>query len=376
MTSAPWIDQIGRQHCRAVAAELGLEVQKPRGASGGSFECPACGAKRRHPTRKDPRLAVGVRPAGDGWRCYQCDVSGDQLHLVALKLEGRRWNELADDAKGRVREWVTSWLRLGGAEAPATAAALAHDGDPLVAGEDAPPEYPAPDEVARFWDAGRSILVDGRVCSWIADARGLPVKAVARADLMRALRYGQPCPKWAVKVLRADEPDEERVPWSKTAYRAIFPLYDASGALRSVLARFVGTPKFENVPKSRAPIGFQRRGLVLADKAGRELLAGEPSALPRRVVIAEGEMDMIAFSVRAPAQRPATEATRRELVCVLGIVSGSWTAELAARIPDGSTVLIATHDDGGGEKYAAAITKTLLERMKAGAIRAERWKAS
>lgn len=367
---AEWIDAIGREHVLEVARALGLQVQAPRGASGGSCSCPACGAERRHPSRRDPRLAIGVRAEGRGWRCYQCDASGDQLHLVALALEQRRWDELDGDRKARVRAWVIEWLRIG--ESPSSTPARPRLELPPP---DAAPEYPPREEVAALWGARKSVLDDRRIAEWLHAGRGLPVKAIAACDLVGALPYGTECPAWAAKPQTETRP---AVPWSKTAYRAIFPLFDATGAMRGLLARYVGTPSLPSVPKSRAAAGYSRRGLVLADGRGRELLEGrlargDAAHRPLRVVIAEGEMDVLAFAVGGAARASVDAAG--ELVAVLGVVSGSWTPELAARIPDGSTVLIATHADRDGERYATAITKTLVDRMQSGAIRAERWRA-
>jgi hypothetical protein len=81
------------------------------------------------------------------------------------------------------------------------------------------------------------------------------------------------------------------------------------------------------------------------------------------VVIAEGEMDAAAWACTQPTD-----------VAVLGIFSGSWTAAHATRIPDGARVLIATHCDRDGEKYARAIVETLEDRMRQGALTVERWR--
>jgi hypothetical protein len=47
---------------------------------------------------------------------------------------------------------------------------------------------------------------------------------------------------------------------------------------------------------------------------------------------------------------------------VLGIVNGSWTEEIAARIPDGTRVVVRTHSDGAGDDYAAKIVHSLSAR--------------
>ena len=86
-----------------------------------------------------------------------------------------------------------------------------------------------------------------------------------------------------------------------------------------------------------------------------------------RVVIGEGEMDFCAW-VTVAAAVPS------ELPTTLGVFAGSWTLEHASKIPDGTTVVIATHADKGGEFYATQIVETLKARIEAGKIIAKRWK--
>jgi len=47
---------------------------------------------------------------------------------------------------------------------------------------------------------------------------------------------------------------------------------------------------------------------------------------------------------------------------VLGIVSGSWSQDFADRIPYGSELIVRTHHDDAGERYAAEIVKTTRDR--------------
>ena len=79
-----WIDAMRGASIRSVAHELGLLVAPARGASGGSiYGCPACGGERRHASRRDRRGAIGIRKDDRGWRCHECDSSGDAIDLVA-----------------------------------------------------------------------------------------------------------------------------------------------------------------------------------------------------------------------------------------------------------------------------------------------------
>jgi ABC-type ATPase involved in cell division len=45
------------------------------------------------------------------------------------------------------------------------------------------------------------------------------------------------------------------------------------------------------------------------------------------------------------------------------VISGSWNQAIADRIPDGSTVVIATHDDDAGDRYENKIIETLTGRV-------------
>jgi hypothetical protein len=121
-------------------------------------------------------------------------------------------------------------------------------------------------------------------------------------------------------------------------------MFDSNGELRSLVARRTQEGLGR---KSLPPQGFARRGLLMADGLGQKLLRGAIGGLRPVTVIAEGEMDFLSWALGADDGN-APHAT-------LGIVSGAWTDEAAGRIPPGSRVVIATHHDEGGNKYASAI---------------------
>jgi hypothetical protein len=102
--------------------------------------------------------------------------------------------------------------------------------------------------------------------------------------------------------------------------------------------------------------------LVMADALALDVLrsGARPDWLepPLRIVIAEGEPDWLTWSIRRAFGSPTPAYG------VLGIVVGSWSEELAARIPDGSRVTIRTDHDEPGEKYAVEIASTLAHRCK------------
>jgi hypothetical protein len=100
----------------------------------------------------------------------------------------------------------------------------------------------------------------------------------------------------------------------------------------------------------------------MADDAGRKLLvAGE---LPGTLWIVEGAPD---FLIGATEWGDAADPWP----AILGVVSGSWTPAIAARVPEGATVVVAVDHDEAGERYAARIAETLR-----GHVELRRWFAS
>jgi hypothetical protein len=129
--------------------------------------------------------------------------------------------------------------------------------------------------------------------------------------------------------------------------------------MASVRARCV-VPLEAGGLKALAPSGFEVRGLLLADPLARAMLEGADGAaeLVRDVglVVTEGEPDYLAWSARWGADYP------EDAPAVVGLVSGAWTADVAARVPDGAAVVIRTHLDPSGDAYAEQVVNTLASR--------------
>jgi predicted P-loop ATPase len=162
--------------------------------------------------------------------------------------------------------------------------------------------------------------------------RGLSAGHVVDLDLARAL------------------PDEaDAVSWAegwRAGYRLILPVYGPSGDIESVRARWVDTPR---TVKVMAPKGWgsgAMTGCVLANPVAVELLGGERT-VPTTVVVVEGEPDFLTWAIRRPD------------LAVFGVWQGAWSADLSAKVPAGSTVVIRTDHDRPGESYATAIAATL-----------------
>lgn len=126
------------------------------------------------------------------------------------------------------------------------------------------------------------------------------------------------------------------------------------------------------------------QGLVMANRRGLDLLRGElsPANIPIRrtawffglalgladvphdppkperytkhtpVVIVEGEPDFLSAAGQWPDW------------AVLGIYSGSWSSEIAAKVPGGCEVHVCTHGDSAGLRYLRQIADSLSSRCE------------
>jgi hypothetical protein len=144
----------------------------------------------------------------------------------------------------------------------------------------------------------------------------------------------------------------------------VIPLYDYLGDMRSLVGRSV-----EQAPrvKSVGAAGYQRRGLVMAATYAREMLVAGPGARMHRLeqfrlALYEGEINWLrgvangADDVLEEDYRPA--AFRG----AIGIFSGSFTRDVASRVPRKTDVRIRTDADEQGEKYAAELSGLLSSR--------------
>lgn len=322
----------------SVASALGCTLGKRRDILG----CPLCGAERRHPSRHDRRGAIGCRPDDCGGVCHECGATFDAIDLVAAVLHQRRLRELDGDRQRDVVEWIAGYLGVEMDSPRARQAAEQRARAPRIAPEPASSRtYPALDAVEAVWSAAGPAIDDIEVAAYL-ETRGVDPVAMTDRDLARVIAPTSTLPAWATF---------SGSPWTVTGHRLVVPLYDSRGRMRSLLARRVGPGES---PKSIAPAGHTRAALVLACPLARLLLAtGRTPAWwvaeqRLRVVVCEGEVDALLVASRFGDGHEHAPAT-------LGIFSGSWTSDLAARIPDGSEVIIATDDDPAGEKYAEAI---------------------
>jgi hypothetical protein len=314
-------------HPRAVCDRLGLmKGALTQSGQGVTINCPAHG-------ERTPSCSVTVGKDGTlRFRCFGCQATGDVLTLVATV------HDL--DLRADFKEVLLAAAELAG---------LTHVVDELNDRKPYEPrplpdlpepgpdrEYPDAVAVASLWALAGSVADDPASGGHLV-GRGLDARTVASLDLLRAIPNGALLPLWARYRGR---------PWTESGHRMITRVYDAAGAVRSVRAwRVEGDAPAKRLP----PGGHKATGLVMANRRAQELLAGERMP-PRLVVVAEGEPDFITCSVAWPT------------LAVFGITSGSWSDEFAQRIPLGSEVVVRTHNDAAGDKYAGEIIKTVKLR--------------
>lgn len=211
------------------------------------------------------------------------------------------------------------------------------------------PARPPKAEVDALWSASAPVGSDPEVAAWFC-YRYQAVSVCERIelwDLARAMPAGLGLPRCA---------RSGNGPWSQTGHRILFRLWDHTGQAVSLRARCVDP----NVtPKSLVPSRFSVKGLVLADPLGVQLLSGVVPDWwePREIVVSEGEVDWATWGTRqreAEAQGPAC----------FGVDAGSWSPDIADRIPDGASVVLRTHHDKPGERYAEQIAGTLRGRCR------------
>jgi hypothetical protein len=315
---------------RRVADALGLKVHDDCG----SYVLVLCPVH----AEKTGSCSIHKRDGGVGVKCWGCKWTGDLLTLVAAVY----------GLEGRFRETLASACELAG---------MAAEADELRGGKPAPkrravplppPEpardYPPASEVALLWSACVPVTEDAEV-SGLLRGREIDPAAVARtgsAAALHPLTHGSSVPSWA--KFKGRQPSARA--WTATGHRLILPVFDYAGEMRSVRAWLVNGA--EGMPKRVPPVGHKASGLVLANASAQRWLRG--NARPRRIVVVEGEPDFLARSILSPSE------------AVLGVMSGSWHSGFAERVPYGSDVIVRTHIDDAGERYAGEVIETVRGR--------------
>lgn len=317
-----------------VCSGLGLDEKVVRQRKGLLIRCPW------HDERTP---SCSVRFADDGGiavHCFGCGAGGDVLSLIAV---ANGW-----DTRGDFPRVLRFAAELAGVPWDRSSAGRSSPARPPRAQPE--PSYPPTKEVSGLWAACRPVGDEPKVTAWLG-SRALNAGMVEDFDLARALPSGVGLPHWACHQKRK---------WAESGHWLIFPMFDRLGVMRSLRARRVVG---EDGPKDLSPAGFSTSGIVMADQRGRKLLeTGRrsgilPGGVPSRIVVAEGQPDYLTWATRFSDADETAPA-------ILGVVSGAWTGGIADRVPDGSRVVIRTHQDEAGEKYARVIYVSLRGRCK------------
>lgn len=225
--------------------------------------------------------------------------------------------------------------------------------DPSPPRQVRPLTYPPGHEVVDFWTHLRAVPQAPEVAAWLG-TRGLAYDRLGQWPRLIIQAVGEH-PVWPPWASCGDRP------WYQTRYKAIIPLFDARGEMRSVKARAVADG---DGPKSVPPIGYDVSRLVMASPTLAYVL--RTGAWPDRVApdqrviyAAEGEPDYLSL-----VQAIAT--SKRPMAGVLGYFSGSFSFELFKRLPEGQTVIFYRQTDTAGAAYLDRLRETfrpvLLER--------------
>ncbi len=302
-----------------IAKQLGLTVLDfPEPGSVGP--CPSCSAEKRG--TGDRRGPIGLTRNGLGWICHRCKVSGDALSLAAVAVTG--------NIKPNTDGWRDIRHRFLGTSLPT-----------FIPKPREEYRRPPMTEVLELWHKSKPLYDSAKLVS-LFEQRGLDPNVSTELNLCRALPSGR-LPDWAYCG---------RSPWNQSGHICLFPLYDHQGQLQSLHARRMG--ESAERPKGLSPIGYEVKGLLFAEPCAQQLLLGR--AHISEVIITEGAPDYLAAL--------GMLGDANESSAVLSVISGSWTQDFANKIPAGTKVILATHNDSAGNYYAQQIFKTLAPGQK------------
>lgn len=319
----------------ALCGAIGWLERSKRQSRGVLIRCPKHG-------EKNPSCSVTTGPDGTvRVRCFGCDWSGDALEMVALAF--------GLSTRTQFREVLAIGAELGGHHGLASEI---RDGAPSERRQPVPrpaaqpePEYPDETSVAALWGACSPVDTDGLAVR-VLRARGIDHEVLAGLGLARVIGFGfdrSLLPGWARYGSRS---------WVETGHTMIVPAFDSTGKMRSV--RAWRTTEDDATPKRLPPKGHRASELVQANRPALMML--RRAYCPATLAIVEGEPDFI------------TAATNPRLFvadAVIGIGSGSWTEDFARRVPSRTRVIVSTHADEAGDRYADHILETLGDRCPA-----------
>lgn len=290
----------------------------------------------RCPAHGDSTPSCSIRIGGDrtiAVNCFGCDLRGDALRLIATV------HKLNEKNGADFKEILLIACDIAG---------LSEAADEIRGNEPRkdrpipqPPQfipdrvYPPASELGRFWSECGSVQNEDAV-KRILEQRGLEPREVDNYELAKAITSKQWLPQWATYQGNT---------WRFSGHRLVVPVYDHDGIMRSVRAWDVeGKAEAKRLP----PAGHKATGLAMGNSRAVSLLSKKQG--PCRIIVTEGEPDFLSAS------------SKWFYIPVMGLISGTWSADFAAKIPLGSEVVVMTHHDKAGDKYAEIVKSTVKNR--------------
>lgn len=307
---------------RQLCERLGLlKGAKAQAGDGISVCCPVHG-------ERNPSCSITRGPDGTiRVKCFACDFATDALGLIA-HVEGLSLRSEFREVLARGAEFAGHLVLrdeiLQGRAIPNRQRVEAPEPAPL-------PEYPPKPELDALWAATTPVADDPDAWEYLR-GRGFAPERVDELNLARVVTESTKTPPWASYA---------RQSWVQTGHRLLVPMWDHHGCMVTVRGwRIVEGDS----PKRLPPKGHRADGCVMANRLALGMLRGQVS--PLRLEIVEGEPDFLT----------ACLAYQR---AVIGINSGSWNEDFARAIPRGTHVILSTHHDEAGERYAEKVAATL-----------------
>lgn len=312
---------------RALVTALGL--QKGARVNGQTVKvlCPAHG-------ENTPSCSIRVGPDGTiAVYCFGCGLAGDALRLIATV------HNLNERVGTDFKEILLIACDIAGLS---EVAAEISEGKPRANRPIPQPAQPVPErtyppasELERFWMECGSVQKETSV-KRILEQRKLDPDEVDRYGLAKAITGNQWLPGWATY---------QNNTWRFSGHRLVMPVYDCNGMMKSVRAWDVeGKAEAKRLP----PTGYKAHGLAMGNSRAIALLSKKHG--PCRILVTEGEPDFL------------TASTKWFWLPVVGLINGTWGPEFASKIPLGSEVVVMTHHDKAGDKYAELVKSTVKNR--------------
>lgn len=333
-----WIEEV-KERVNVVAAAEAVGLRQTRGS--GLAPCPSCKTEQRG--SDDRRGPVGTRPDGQGWRCFRCDATGDQIDMLALGWLGGRMRELTPEQRTQLRDRCSTqgWCSLEDTHRSSAPAVRKMQEVGRKPAQTPQPQQPTPQSGGPFgW---RPEMPDECVAAmWSDDGAQVLAYMQGRGFSEETLRH------WRVgaHLIRASD---GRV---LEQYVAL-PVLDAKGIAMNM--RFRSVPgaclRCAGAGCDRCKAGQVKKVYLRCPGAattmfGVHQLDGDPSS---EVIITEGEMDVLAlwqYGLRANVVTGTAGA-------------GTWLDEWLDTLEPYRSFLIAYDADDAGEQGAQALSVKL-----------------